>query len=129
MSKPKSAPLTLLSASEFNRLADTTRLGVNARAMARRVLVDGAAPTVVGEEFGLTRQRVHLAVNTMRKAHERDGGDSAWMSVSTVLPHALASAIEPLSGKLRKAKGATRQKVVQHLQAAFTEADAMLKAK
>ena len=63
--------LKRLSAEVFDRVADTTRLGDQARSMARAVLVDGRMQAAVAKEYGMTNQRVNLAVAAIERAYKQ----------------------------------------------------------
>lgn len=58
-----------LPSNEFDRLADTTNLLPQARDMARAVLVDGRTQTDVATQYGMSRQRVNLAVSVIQRAY------------------------------------------------------------
>jgi hypothetical protein len=60
-------PLPPLDAREFDRLADATRLGANAREMARQTLVEGQSMHAVAARFGTIPQRVRLAVGSIHR--------------------------------------------------------------
>ncbi|MCW5323643.1 hypothetical protein D5039_21590 [Verminephrobacter aporrectodeae subsp. tuberculatae] len=63
--------LKRLSQQIFDRTAADTRLGDQARKMARAVLVDGRAQVDVATEHGMTKQRVSLAVATIERAYKK----------------------------------------------------------
>ena len=67
-----SAKTTLKSidAAEFEALASQTRLTEGPRAMARMVLVDRKSGPEVAALFNVSKQRVSLAVGSIRKAYE-----------------------------------------------------------
>ena len=67
-----SAKTTLKSidAAEFDALASQTRLTEGPRAMARMVLVDRKSGPEVASLFNVSKQRVSLAVGSIRKAYE-----------------------------------------------------------
>ena len=76
--------LKRLTPQAFDRTAADTRLGEQAREMARAVLVDGRAQVDVATEHGMTKQRVSLAVAAKRplskaRAAPKYGGRSQEM--------------------------------------------------
>jgi hypothetical protein len=56
-----------LDALEFERLANSTRLGTKAREMARLTLVEGRSMPDVAQAFGTIPQRVRLAVGSIHR--------------------------------------------------------------
>jgi hypothetical protein len=56
-----------LDEREFERLANQTRLGANARAMARMTLVEGQTMHEVAKSFDTIPQRVRLAVGSIHR--------------------------------------------------------------
>lgn len=97
--------LKRLAPDVFDRVAAGTRLGVQARDMARAVLVDGRAQVDVATEHGMTKQRVSLAVGTVERAYKKfsSPGVSA-IRVELDLPESLAL---ELSGLLEALTGCT----------------------
>jgi len=83
--------LKRLTPQAFDRTASDTRLGDQAREMARAVLVDGRAQVNVATEHGMTKQRVSLAVATIKHAYKKatTPGVSS-IRVELDLPEALA---------------------------------------
>lgn len=65
-------------------------MGDDARRMASAVLVDQRPLLMVAEEHGVTKQRVHLAVENIRKEYARTGENCGWMNCEMELPHLLA---------------------------------------
>ncbi len=51
---------------DFDRFAAKTRLKADARAMARRILVDGLTAAAAGQEFGKTRSEADRAARRVR---------------------------------------------------------------
>jgi hypothetical protein len=89
--------LTQLSPDEFDRLANMTRLRDSAKEMARAVLVGRRNKADVGREFGVTRQRVGLAVGSIEDAYRRNVSPSnAKIRVSLELPDELVAALRSL---------------------------------
>lgn len=97
--------LKRLASDVFDRVAADTRLGDQAREMARAVLVDGRAQVDVATEHGMTKQRVSLAVAAIERAYKKFStpGVSA-IRVELDLPESLAL---ELSGFLDALKGCT----------------------
>jgi hypothetical protein len=95
--------LKRLAPDVFDRVAADTRLGDQAREMARAVLVDGRAQVDVAAEHGMTKQRVSLAVGTIERAYKKftTPGVSA-IRVELDLPESLALEV---SGFLDALKG------------------------
>ncbi len=60
-------PAPRLDAREFERLANLTRLGANAREMARLTLVEGQTMHEVALAFDTIPQRVRLAVGSIHR--------------------------------------------------------------
>jgi DNA-binding IclR family transcriptional regulator len=60
-------PAPRLDAHEFERLANQTRLGANAREMARLTLVEGHSMHEVAQMLGTIPQRVRLAVGSIHR--------------------------------------------------------------
>ena len=83
--------LKRLTPQAFDRVAADTRMGEQAREMARAVLVDGRAQVDVATEHGMTKQRVSGAVATIERAYKKTTppGVSA-IRVELELPEALA---------------------------------------
>lgn len=83
--------LKRLSSEEFDRLAATTRLREQARNMARSVLVDGRTQVDVATEWGMSKQRVNLAVAAIERAYSASTAPGGGMvRVSLDLPEGLA---------------------------------------
>lgn len=67
---PPKTILKSINVVEFEALASHTRLTEGPKAMARMVLVDGKSGSEVAALFNVSKQRVSLAVGSIRKAHE-----------------------------------------------------------
>ncbi|CAJ0902747.1 hypothetical protein R20233_04826 [Ralstonia sp. LMG 32965] len=95
--------LKRLAPDVFDRVAAGTRLGDQARDMARAVLVDGRAQVDVATEHGMTKQRVSLAVATIERAYKKFSppGVSA-IRVELDLPESLALELDALSKALAR---------------------------
>ncbi len=63
--------LKRLTPQAFDRVAADTRMGEQAREMARAVLVNGRAQVDVATEHGMTKQRVSGAVATIERAYKK----------------------------------------------------------
>ena len=99
-----------LAPPTFDRVANTTRLGVHARNMARAVLVDGRAQVDVAAEYGMTRQRVNLAVAAIERAYAKfsEPGEGS-IRVELELPEVLARALAELAEALGQCPDAERR--------------------
>lgn len=79
--------LKRIGEAEFDMLADQTRLGDAARSMARMVLVEGQSAVDVAKQFGMSKQRVGLAVESIRRAHQSVATTrNGWVKVELELP-------------------------------------------
>jgi hypothetical protein len=67
---PFKTTLKSINAAEFEALASHTRLTEGPKSMARMVLVEGKSGPEVAALFKVSKQRVSLAVGSIRKAHE-----------------------------------------------------------
>src|SRR4051812_37496794 len=92
--------LTRLSAEDFDRLASRTEMGAGARLMAKGFLVERRTLSQVAAEHDVSKQRVHLAVETIRKEYMRAELASGWLELEIELPHPLAVDIERLAAAL-----------------------------
>lgn len=101
--------LKRLSLTEFIRVAQTTGLTEQTQAMAREVLVDGASQTNVATKYGMTKQRIHLAINTLEKAYFKGPttGNSI-VNVTLDLPENLALELANLTAALQGCKSSTK---------------------
>ncbi|KQQ44666.1 hypothetical protein ASF61_21290 [Duganella sp. Leaf126] len=86
--------LVRLSASDFARIASRTRLGPAATAMASGILVERRGLAEVAVEHGVTRQRVFLAVESVRKEYSNSLEQCGNLAVELELPHTLAVPLE-----------------------------------
>lgn len=116
--------LKRLSADDFDRLAASTRLGDRARDMARAVLVDGRSQVDVAAEFGMTKQRVHLAIATMERAYSQTSTPGrGWIGVDLNLPEPLALELTGLIDCLQKCENdALRDKALARAVRGIAEA-------
>jgi hypothetical protein len=108
--------LTRLTPAAFDHLADQTSLGDQAKTMARSVLVDGRSQTEVATEYGMTRQRVNLAVGSIKRAYSKSATPgSSWVTLEVELPDTLALALTCLAEELRTCSDEkTRKRTVAH---------------
>lgn len=120
--------LKRLTPADFNRLADGTRLKDRTRQLAWEVLVDGDAPSDVAARFGMTKQRVGLAVGVIEKAYfaDKDSG-LGWVSIEMELPEMIALQLDDVA-KVLKASGdqAKLEEVSRIVSAALTQARGLL---
>lgn len=86
--------LVRLSAKDFARIAAGTRLGPAATNMASSVLVERKGLPEVAAEHGVTKQRVFLAVEAVRKEYLKSGEQCGDFAVEIELPHRLAVPLE-----------------------------------
>ncbi len=83
--------LKRLTSEDFERFAALTGLGDSAREMARAVLVAGRQQTDVATEYGMTKQRVKLAVDVISRVYfQSTAPGNGLVSVELVLPESLA---------------------------------------
>lgn len=84
-----------MQASEFNRIARKTDLAVAAVQMAKAYLVYGGRTyDSVGKEYGVSRQRVHIAVKRiLLEARRQEKPPEDWERVVLFLPQAKAKAV------------------------------------
>lgn len=86
--------LSRLTAEDFVRIAAKTKMGADAQLMAKRVLVDQRALPEVASEHAVTKQRVHLAVEAIRKEYAKKHEQCGWIMAELELPHTLALELE-----------------------------------
>lgn len=86
--------LVRLSANDFARIASRTRLGPAATAMAAGILVERRGLVEVAAEHGVTKQRVFLAVESVRKEYTNSLEQCGSLAAELELPHALAAPLE-----------------------------------
>lgn len=113
--------LKRLTLQAFDRAAADTRMGDQAREMARAVLVDGRAQVDVATEYGMSKQRVSGAVATIERAYKKvtTPGVSA-IRVELDLPEALALELGALADALEQCKDAAlKQTVIEKATAAI----------
>ena len=84
------ATLKRVDAREFDELASKTGLGEAAREMARLVLVEGKTMPEAAELCGTYKQRVSLAVGSIRRVHQNAAARSGWVSLEMEVPQRLS---------------------------------------
>jgi len=94
--------LKRLTPQAFDRAAADTRMGDQAREMARAVLVNGRAQVDVAAEYGMSKQRVSGAVATIERAYKKTTtpGVSS-IRVELDLPEALALELAALAETIK----------------------------
>jgi hypothetical protein len=121
--------LKRLTPQAFYRTAAGTRLGDQAREMARAVLVEGRAQVDVATEHGMTKQRVSLAVATIERAYKKatTPGVSS-IRVELDLPEALALELIALVDAMKGCGDATKSvKALEKATNAVRKATKLLK--
>lgn len=105
--------LKRLTSKTFNQVAADTRLGDQAREMAHAVLVHGRAQVDVAAEYGMTKQRVNLAVAAIERAYVKFAtpGESS-IRVELELPEALALELGALAEVLMQCQDAEQKSAV-----------------
>src|SRR6218665_646089 len=94
--------LKRLTPQAFDRAAADTRMGDQAREMARAVLVDGRAQVDVATEYGMSKQRVSGAVATIERAYKKTTTPGASsIRVELDLPEALALELAALAEAMK----------------------------
>lgn len=101
MTSTSTVKLQSIGAHDFEVLADQTGLGQDAREMARLHLVEGMPMPEVGLQFGVTRQRVRLAVESIRRVHQAGGTRTGSVRVDVEIPEALAAPLGDFLDALR----------------------------
>lgn len=99
--------ITRLSDKTFEQVIASVRsrrrLGEDARKMAYAVLVEGRKALDVAAEYGVTRQRVSLAVSSVRRAYAKSLTlEESVVSIELELPIALARELAELAAVLAK---------------------------
>lgn len=121
--------LTRLAADDYDWLAARTEMGTDARMMAKGVLVDRRTLVEVAAEYDVSKQRVHLAVETIRKEYIRSKRQNGWLGVELELPHQLATDLERFAAALTEQHDAElRQAALVKLARAITSAEHMLQS-
>ena len=78
----------------FGRLSDETI------EMARLVLVEGKGQTEIAKQYGLSRQRVSLAVKQVNSAIEDI--PKGWVKLEIWMPSAMANRVKKMADEARK---------------------------
>lgn len=121
--------LKRLSGEDFERVVELTRLQGAACSMARAVLVDGRSQADVAAEFGVTRQRIHLAIGVIEKAYMKyapPGHNS--VRVSLELPERIALALAAFMEVVdRVPQNTNREHVIAVVEQAIIDAVDVLK--
>lgn len=89
---------------EFEKLADQTKLGRDAREMARLVLVEGRSAPEVASIYGMTKQRVRSAVESIRRVHQHSTTRSGWVSLQMEVPERLSIQLSEMLAALKAAE-------------------------
>lgn len=93
--------LTRLEPDDFELLASRkTEMGDDAKLMARGFLVEGRKLAEVAAEHDVSKQRVHLAVETIRKEYAKSKLTTGLFELELELPHSLAVDIERFAAAL-----------------------------
>lgn len=96
--------LKRIDAREFDKLAEKTGLGEAAREMARLVLVEGKTMPEAAELCGTYKQRVSLAVGSIRRVHQGAATRSGWVSLNVEVPERLSGQLTELLTALKATK-------------------------
>ena len=99
--------LKRIDAREFDKLAEKTGLGAAAREMARLVLVEGKTMPEAAELCGTYKQRVSLAVGSIRRVHQGAATRSGWVSLNMEVPERLSVQLTELLAALKVSKSRT----------------------
>jgi hypothetical protein len=120
--------LKRLTAADFNRLADGTRLKDRTRQLAWEVLVDGDSPSDVAARAGMTKQRVGLAVGVIEKAYFADqSGGLGWVSLEMELPETIALQLDDVAKALKTSGDQAKlEQAAQIITAALAQARSLL---
>ena len=101
------ATLKRIDAREFAKLSEKTRLGANAREMARLVLVEGKTMPEAAALCGTYKQRISLAVGSIRRVHQSSSTRSGWVRLEVELPERLSAQLTALLIALKSSKSST----------------------
>ena len=86
--------LQRLTNEDFELLAGETQLGKDAREMAHRLLVLGESASDIARDMKVTRQRVSIAADAIRRQYHQRGLKTGLMSVAVGVPHVLHAQVE-----------------------------------
>ena len=92
--------LTRLATDDFEQLANKTGMGTEARLMAKGFLVDRRTLPEVAAQHNVSKQRVHLTVETIRREYTKSKLTTGWFELELELPHLLAVDIERFAAAL-----------------------------
>lgn len=98
------ATLKRVDAREFARLAAMTGLQPAACEMARLVLVEGKTLTEAAAQCGTYKQRVSLAVESIRRVHQGAVTRSGWVRMEVEMPERLSKGLVELLEAMKVAK-------------------------
>jgi hypothetical protein len=117
--------LSRLEAGDFDRIvAGLKRMGDDARQMARAVLVNQRPLPEVALEHSVTKQRVHLAVETVRKRYAQTNEECGFMNMEIELPHLLAQSLDQFAKALEsQTDPAARHAAIVKLSRALSSAE------
>ena len=125
----KIVKLKRLSSEDFERVVELTRLQGAACGMARAVFVDGRSQAEVAAEYGVSRQRIHLAIGVIEKAYMKyapSGHNS--VRVSLDLPERIALALAAFMEILELVpQNTNREDVIAAVEQAIIDAMEVLK--
>lgn len=127
MSKTK---VTRLSGPEFDRLAGKTGMGDEAKGMARLFLVEGVSQSEVGAIYGVSRSRVHIAVERIRREYAESSAKTGsalsrtlWVKVDVEMPDRLAVQLAEVMAGLKACKSKEKRALaLSHLEHALAKA-------
>lgn len=102
-----------LTAADFEKLANETSLGDVARAMAREYFVMNRTQTDIATEFGKTKQRVNLALESIRRVHEAKAAQfkTAGVSLNDSVPELIHAPLQEFLSELRNVKSEAKRKL------------------
>lgn len=121
--------LSRLATDDFARIATRTKkMGVDALSMASGVLVNQRSLPELAKEYDVSKQRVHLAVETIRKEYAAGKEECGWMNVELELPHALAHVLAQFTVALHdQPDESARQAAIVKVCRALTSAEKLLR--
>lgn len=93
--------LKRIDAREFDKLAEKTGLQPAALNMARLVLVEGKSITEAAKQCGTYKQRVSLAVGSIRRVHQVAATRSGWVRLEIEVPERLSKHLADLVEALK----------------------------
>lgn len=121
--------LIRLAGDDFDLLAAETEMGPDARMMAKGVLVDRRTLTEMAAEYDVSKQRVHLAVETIRKEYAKSKQHNGWLGLELELPHELATNLERFAAALTsQSDAALREGALVKLARAIASAEHTLQS-